>query len=146
MRGIVGDRLLEHLCRHADLPDWTARGSLHGETRHEPDTRVVYLPCPVCKALMMRRTIATGTGVIVDTCHSHGLWLDHGELERILAFVRARGIDELAVLRPPKPTIAERADLEQARRRLLLADRRNSTSEILFDILVQLAEMLMIRR
>jgi Zn-finger nucleic acid-binding protein len=142
----VTAELLEHICRSADLPDSAARDSIEEETRYEPDTRVVYLPCPVCAALMMRRTIATGAGVIVDVCQQHGLWLDRGELEKILAFVRARGIDELAVLHPAKLTIAQRDDLEQARRRLLLAERRNSTSEVLFDLLVHLGELLMMRR
>lgn len=45
--------------------------------------------CPVC-AKPMRITEYAGSGVAIDECLFHGIWLDTGELERIEAY--AEGI------------------------------------------------------
>ena len=42
---------------------------------------------------MHRRNFASISGVMIDVCRKHGVWLDHSELERILAFVREGGLD-----------------------------------------------------
>lgn len=55
---------------------------------------VRYLPCPVCHARMNRKNFAERSGVIVDVCKLHGIWFDHGELPRVLAFVEAGGLRE----------------------------------------------------
>lgn len=55
---------------------------------------VRYLPCPVCHARMNRKNFAERSGVIVDVCKAHGIWFDHGELPRVLAFVEAGGLRE----------------------------------------------------
>lgn len=63
---------------------------------HEPppvevETEVRYLPCVGCGELMTRKRIGGAKGATVDVCRAHGLWFDAGELERILAWVRAGG-------------------------------------------------------
>jgi Zn-finger nucleic acid-binding protein len=45
--------------------------------------------CPVCGS-PMRITEYAGSGVAIDECRMHGVWLDDGELERIEAY--AEGI------------------------------------------------------
>lgn len=45
--------------------------------------------CPVCTE-PMRITEYAGSGVAIDECMEHGVWLDDGELERIEAY--AEGI------------------------------------------------------
>ncbi len=45
-----------------------------------------YVPCPVCKQLMVRRNFGGSSGVVVDVCGPHGVWFDHGELAQVLAF------------------------------------------------------------
>jgi Zn-finger nucleic acid-binding protein len=40
------------------------------------------LPCPVCARVMR---VARRHGVAIDVCERHGVWLDRGELERLLA-------------------------------------------------------------
>jgi Zn-finger nucleic acid-binding protein len=80
---------------------------------------VRYLPCVVCGELMLRRNFATCSGVIVDVCKEHGVWLDPGELERILAFVRDGGLlkaraKELDRLRVEEERVRDK--LEDARR------------------------------
>jgi Zn-finger nucleic acid-binding protein len=46
-------------------------------------------PCPVCGK---RMHIERKSGVSIDTCRDHGIWLDKGELEKITAAIRRRGI------------------------------------------------------
>ncbi len=52
----------------------------------------LYRPCVVCGKLMHRRNFGRKSAVIIDTCSAHGVWFDLGELERILAWVRAGGL------------------------------------------------------
>ncbi|MGD0527080.1 MAG: zf-TFIIB domain-containing protein [Polyangiaceae bacterium] len=59
------------------------------------DTRVHYVPCPVCHSMMNRRSFGAGSGVIVDTCAKHGTWFDRGELPRVLSFVESGGLSRL---------------------------------------------------
>ncbi|HEY5239884.1 MAG TPA: zf-TFIIB domain-containing protein [Polyangiaceae bacterium] len=59
------------------------------------DTRVRYVACPVCHALMNRRSFGAGSGVVVDTCSRHGTWFDPGELPRVLSFVESGGLSRL---------------------------------------------------
>ena len=56
------------------------------------DTRVRYVSCPACRALMNRRNFGAGSGVIVDVCGKHGTWFDPGELPRVLAYVESGGL------------------------------------------------------
>ena len=74
------------------------------------DTKVRYVPCPVCSALMHRRNFAKCSGVIIDICRQHGTWFDRDELHHIVQFIHTGGLD---VARQ-----REKADLEAARRRL----------------------------
>ena len=54
----------------------------------------MYLPCPVCHVVMNRRLFATGTGVIIDVCRTHGTFFDAGELPLIIDFVMNGGLDK----------------------------------------------------
>ncbi len=51
-----------------------------------------YRPCPVCAKLMNRKNYGRKSGVIVDSCHPHGTWFDHEELDRILSWIRQGGL------------------------------------------------------
>lgn len=48
-----------------------------------------YRPCPVCSARMHRRNYGRRSGVVLDVCARDGLWFDHGELARVLAWIRS---------------------------------------------------------
>jgi Zn-finger nucleic acid-binding protein len=41
---------------------------------------------------MNRINFAHASGVILDICKQHGLWLDRGELQAVLAFVGSGGL------------------------------------------------------
>jgi Zn-finger nucleic acid-binding protein len=57
-----------------------------------PPDVVRYVPCPCCSKLMNRKNFAQSSGVVLDVCANHGVWLDRGELERVLGFVSGGGL------------------------------------------------------
>ena len=55
--------------------------------------QVKYVPCPICKQLMSRHNFAEVSGVVIDTCRDHGVWLDNQELNRIVKFIESGGME-----------------------------------------------------
>ena len=51
------------------------------------DDAIRVLPCPVCGEVMDHQK---RSGVAVDVCGDHGIWLDGRELETIIARIRGR--------------------------------------------------------
>jgi Zn-finger nucleic acid-binding protein len=83
--------------RVVEAKDASARGTMlppskEGSGAPPPDT-VRYLPCPVCSQMMNRKNFAGCSGVIIDHCKGHGFWFDTHELEKIVSFVNAGGLD-----------------------------------------------------
>lgn len=66
-----------------------------------------YLPCPQCGDRMVRRNYPARSGIVLDLCRAHGVWLDHGEIERVVDFARTAG--EVAPLLSD-PVLAARRD------------------------------------
>lgn len=54
-----------------------------------------YVACPACKGLMVRRNFSKISGVLIDVCRDHGVWLDAGELTQIRSFVANGGLDAM---------------------------------------------------
>src|SRR5262249_2125038 len=52
-----------------------------------PPATKMYVKCPCCHVVMNRRQFASGSGVIVDVCRTHGTFFDAGELPAIVDFV-----------------------------------------------------------
>jgi Zn-finger nucleic acid-binding protein len=81
--------------------------------RSPPGAEIRYLPCPICENPMNRRNFGRRSGVIIDSCRDHGVWLDNQELNRIIRFVEAGGLEQ---------TRAEEAeDLKREKRRRVSA-------------------------
>jgi Zn-finger nucleic acid-binding protein len=57
------------------------------------EEQVRYVPCPACRNLMNRRNFGGVSGVIIDLCKDHGVWLDNQELNRIVQFIESGGMD-----------------------------------------------------
>jgi Zn-finger nucleic acid-binding protein len=55
------------------------------------DHEAFYIKCPVCGKIMNRVNFGTTSGVIVDRCKDHGVWLDGGELRHLLEWMKAGG-------------------------------------------------------
>lgn len=56
----------------------------------------MYIKCPTCSTVMNRKLFATGSGVVVDVCKTHGTFFDAGELPAIIEFVQRGGLVEAA--------------------------------------------------
>lgn len=111
--GLFFDRgEIEILLEHAVMPP-TAIDRVLLDTiareRYQTPQFIFYLPCPVCSVLMNRVNYGQRSGVVVDVCFAHGLWLDSGELAQLLEWKRAGGqlLDrhrrEIATRRAPHP-------------------------------------------
>jgi len=74
---------------------------------------VKYIPCLKCGELMQRKQYRWSgrmTGVVIDVCRGHGIWLDHQELERIVQHIATAGEDaRLSAVDPPSASAASAA-------------------------------------
>jgi Zn-finger nucleic acid-binding protein len=52
---------------------------------------VSYVKCPLCSKMMNRVNFGAKSGVIVDRCKDHGVWLDAGELRHLFEWMKAGG-------------------------------------------------------
>lgn len=60
-----------------------------------PQDTVTYVPCVRCGKIMNRKNFARISGVIIDECGNHGVWLDAGELEKIRHFIADGGLERV---------------------------------------------------
>ncbi len=60
-------------------------------SRHPVEYAVAYRKCPICTKFMNRINFGQRSGVITDQCHNHGIWLDAGELKRLVEWKNAGG-------------------------------------------------------
>lgn len=97
---------LERICAQQDLQA-TLLVAFPASAGHVFSREVRYRKCPQCHEMMSRRNFAHRSGVIVDVCRPHGVWLDKGELRAIVDFVRNGGLMK-----------ARAAEIEAQRRRL----------------------------
>lgn len=59
--------------------------------RYRSNQKVRYVKCPECRVLMNRVNFGQRSGVVVDQCKIHGIWLDSGELTHLLEWKKAGG-------------------------------------------------------
>ncbi|MGZ8137391.1 MAG: TFIIB-type zinc ribbon-containing protein [Methylococcaceae bacterium] len=59
--------------------------------RFQGNKPVKYVKCPVCQVLMNRNAYGYRSGVIIDRCKNHGVWLDSGEITHLLEWKKAGG-------------------------------------------------------
>ena len=89
------------------------------------------LDCPECKTanVTTRMDARSADGIMVDVCASHGVWLDHGELARLMKL--EKGADELLALQRKVNAVPDPDGLAQRRLkwRTELEKRRRQTSE-----------------
>lgn len=65
-----------------------ARFDLRGLTKSRVAT---YVKCPVCAKIMNRVNFGARSGVVIDRCKDHGVWLDAGELRQLSEWMKAGG-------------------------------------------------------
>lgn len=89
----VDPQTLQHLCdeREAHAAVVSALAARIPTNAGSQET-VRYVPCPRCKKLMNRVNFSKSSGVILDVCKADGVWLDRGEMQRVVGFVEAGGL------------------------------------------------------
>ena len=107
---------LQRLCdgREVRAEVVSALGARVPSVRPLPDV-VRYVPCPLCGRIMNRKNFAQSSGVVLDVCVNHGVWLDRGELERVLSFVSDGGL--------ARARVHEQQQRAEERRRLAALQR-----------------------
>lgn len=61
--------------------------------RAKLDSVVKYFKCPDCQNIMNRKNYGYKSGVVIDICRDHGIWLDNGELTHLLEWKTLGGIE-----------------------------------------------------
>jgi len=75
--------------------DVYAKEEIEGEFIRGPVRKATeYIPCVRCGNLMNRKNFKRISGVVIDECGRHGIWLDAGELEKIRHFIADGGLDK----------------------------------------------------
>jgi len=75
---------LETLLTQSAGTFWIDHQKLYSLTQHPlHKDSVIYRKCPECSKLMHRKNYMNRSGVIMDVCVEHGIWLDAGELKQI---------------------------------------------------------------
>ena len=77
---------------------------------------VKYVRCPVCDVMMNRQCFGHRSGVVVDRCREHGVWLDGGELETLFEWVAAGGHVLNEKVAAERETLAKKRDEERRQR------------------------------
>jgi Zn-finger nucleic acid-binding protein len=68
------------------------RGQLDSiNSQNKSEYGVSYIKCPVCSTIMNRVNFGIKSGVIIDRCREHGVWLDGGELRHLFEWMKAGG-------------------------------------------------------
>ena len=65
--------------------------TINKELYYRDATQAHYIKCPVCREFMGRKNFGAKSGVIIDRCNNDGVWLDGGELKRLLEWKKAGG-------------------------------------------------------
>ncbi|MDD2738384.1 MAG: zf-TFIIB domain-containing protein [Methylomonas lenta] len=115
---------VETLLETAVSPVFSINQELLGninKDRYQKDKPVKYLECPECFNMMNRMVFGHRSGVVIDQCRAHGVWLDGGEISHLLEWKRAGGqiLDQ-----------KNKAELQQKK-------RRPSESRAEIDMLMQ---------
>ena len=86
------EALVDASISHVYNIDHERMAKLIEEEGAEKPRPVSYIKCPECRRLMNRKVFGVRSGVAVDVCRDHGVWLDAGELGRILKWAKAGGL------------------------------------------------------
>lgn len=85
------EALLELSVSHIFRIDRKRLDTINSELYHRDTSQTNYIKCPVCREFMARRNFGAKSGVIIDRCSTDGVWLDGGELKRLLEWKKAGG-------------------------------------------------------
>jgi Zn-finger nucleic acid-binding protein len=104
----LGSEAFQQICTDREKQSAAMGVDSPASTAARQDVR--YRKCPLCGRLMNRKHYAHRSGVIVDVCRPHGVWLDADELRRIIEFIRSGGLD--------RAREAQKEEIERQQRQL----------------------------
>lgn len=82
--------LLDNTVAEASEVNWQLIDNINQE-RYPTQQKIKYVKCPVCQMLMDRVNFGYRSGVVVDQCRLHGIWLDNGEITHLMEWKKAGG-------------------------------------------------------
>lgn len=85
------EALLEQSVSNVFHIDRLRLNTINKELYYHDKKMVKYLKCPVGGEYMRRVNFGARSGVVVDRCRNHGVWLDGGELKRLLEWKKSGG-------------------------------------------------------
>jgi len=84
----LSEKTLEDAIRHqlgvVHKVDYSLLRFILDNPRQTRENDQTFRFCPVCNRRMSKGNYAAISGVIIDKCSEHGIWLDSGELQQIL--------------------------------------------------------------
>jgi len=84
------ERLLNHSVQQVHAINLTHLDNINTD-RFQAKQVVRYIKCPECHEFMRRTNFAKKSGVIVDICRAHGIWLDSGEVTHLMEWKKMGG-------------------------------------------------------
>jgi Zn-finger nucleic acid-binding protein len=106
-------------------------------------TRVMYLKCPACKNQMNRRNFMRASGVIIDECRAHGVWLDCDELGKIGDYISSGGLEHSRRILRREEEQTKRIPMEPASFSVIHPQERVSVGdEMLSSVLLFIDDLL----
>ncbi|MBF0264148.1 MAG: zf-TFIIB domain-containing protein [Gammaproteobacteria bacterium] len=59
--------------------------------RYQKNKKITYKRCPECQEFMQRKNFGQRSGIVVDRCRNHGVWLESGEITHLMEWHKAGG-------------------------------------------------------
>jgi Zn-finger nucleic acid-binding protein len=114
---------------------WINHKKLHSLLQHPLHKDIVqYRKCPECSSVMHRKNYMNRSGVIMDICIKHGVWLDAGELKQIQEWRALGGNERIKETIETQP-ISKKGSHKQKSNHYEEKPQESTTVEIAFDIL-----------
>ncbi len=89
----ISEEDLQHTIRHqtgvVHKIDYSILRFILDNPRQEYEADAAYRHCPVCAKQMSRTIYAAVSGVMIDRCLEHGIWLDSGEMQQLFEWKSA---------------------------------------------------------
>jgi len=84
------ETLIENSVSNVFNSNWQQLDMINND-RFQGNKNEKYIKCPACQAFMSRVNFGYRSGVVIDRCTSHGIWLDSGELTHLMEWKKAGG-------------------------------------------------------
>ena len=81
----ISFELLEKGIMHYGLKRKKIPSKIDAPAKKERNRDNLY-PCPICQKRMKRFTYKISSGVLIDKCEQHGVWLNHGEFKALITW------------------------------------------------------------